>query len=243
MERTYDWKHIENLPELSWIPDRYDIDEKMLFRSPLLLINHIMWNQLIDYRFYNEINSGGDSVITVHAYYTASVHHLRKLIEVEIPANEPFNEEIVVKNFSRLREGSIHQARLENCLVEEDSAQLKNYLENMHRIPDLSQYAPEEMAEIKIQGDGSVESYDRVLVVWAIDLVLGLYREDLEGNVSIVGCSDYLVDFATEIYPKSNNYWIDRIREETVTPRLQFNNGQPGQYRSQISPTSPSKKS
>ncbi len=221
MERKYDWKHIKDLQVIDWIPDHYDIDEEVLFRSPLLLINHLFWNQLVDYKFYNQINSTGDPIITVHGYYISSICKLRRVKVVEIPANEEFKQTITIKNESPLRQNSIKQARLENCL-DFNSSTLKFYIESNFGINDLNEYCSPELEIIEIKGDHSITPYDRVWVGWAIELVVGIYREDTEGNISLVGCNDYLFDFVPMIYPKSNNYWTKRIKEESVRNSHRF---------------------
>ena len=226
MERKFDWNHIKDLQVLDWIPDHYDFEEKYLFRSPLLLINHLFWNQLLDYKFYNQINSTGDPIITVHGYYTSAIHCIRRLKVVEIPANEPFKQTIQIKNESPLRQNSIKQARLENCLDIKHSAELRAYLEYNFGIINLEEYCPPEMESLEIKGDMSVAPYDRVWVAWVIEVTVGIYREDTEGNVSLVGCSDYLFDFIPMIYPKSNNYWKLRFKDESLmkSPYFQTRN-------------------
>lgn len=214
MERNYDWNRLKDLPELTWIPDRYDVEDKILFRSPLYMINHLMWNQLRDYDFYNSLNLTDESIITVHGYYTASVHHLHRLKTILIPANTRLEESIVVRNFSRLRENSNHAARLEGCFTSSCDGSLKNYIENLHRVDSLDKYCSSEMQEVVIDTPQDIVAYDRVMAVWVVDLILGLYREDNMGKISLVGCSDYLVDVTSQVYPRSNNYWSDRLFEE-----------------------------
>lgn len=216
MERKYDWENIKDLNEINWIPDVYNIEEKLLHRTPLLMINHLLWNQLIDYKFYNQINSTGDPTITVHGYFSAVTYRLKRVKVVEIPANTPFNHTIQIKNSSSLRSQSVHQARIENALVDDENRTLRNYLQSVHNIKDLEEYCPDELEEITIKGDGSVAEYDRIWVYWIIESILGIYREDTEGNIRLVSCSDYLTQTASAIYPKSNIYWVDRLKKETA---------------------------
>lgn len=214
MDKKYSWNNVKNLPVLPWIPDTYNVDEKLLFRTPLTLINHLYWKQLIDYEFYNQINDMGDTIITVHGYYTSSIHQLYKAYEMKIPANSEFNEEIIIRNYSRIRNGSVKQSRLENSFSRYDHKELENYISNFYLIKDLTSYCSKSLENQKIKLNIKPAPFNRVFVIWTVDLVIGLYREDLEGNLSLVGCSDYYLNSFPQLYPESNNYWVERTSKE-----------------------------
>lgn len=216
MEKKFNWNNIKDLPVLPSIPERYDIDTQVLFRTPLNLINHLMWNQLIDYEFYNQINATDETIITLHSYYTGAIFQLKKAYEVAIPPNEDFIDAIKIENKSTLRENSVKQALLENCFSRRiNSEELKTYIKRSYKLDNLDQYSDPKDKTLIIKVQEEAKPYERTLVVWIIEMIVGLYREDVEGNISLIGCSDYFYDYSLAVYPNSNIYWSDRIREET----------------------------
>lgn len=214
MERKYEWEHIRSVPVISGVPDRWDVEEEILCRSRPLLIPPLYWEDLVDYTFYQD-DPVCEQEPAVRAYYGIWVTQLYREACVQVPAGRPFEGSVTVHCASRLRQGSVHHARLENCL-RDGSTKLRAYLQGIFNIEDLEIYCPPALDTAVFSGDGSVEPYERVFTVWTADCVAGIYREDSEGNLSIVGCSDYLLDVRTQMYPESAPYYAERLAADRL---------------------------
>ncbi len=213
--REYEWSYIKKLPQISFIPEHYDVVEKRVGRSGLNLIHPYLWPQIEDFKWYRRVPNSGEEEIGLRAYYTCASYHVVRREKIDIPAGEPFELSVLIHHTSTIREACKENCYLENCFDLEDNA-LREGVAYQYGIDEIDRYCDPEFAE---QSDTlvlpSVE-YDRVAAFYDFEQVVGLYREDAQSNISLVGCSDYLIDMGHQIYPESSVYWSERQNRERI---------------------------
>lgn len=222
----YSWDAISALQELSdeevdiqsAVPDKYVFSDRMFGRSGILEIPKKYWADIKDPLFPDEYGQRQ----FVARYFSVAAYRIKRSTSVAIAANQSYSKETTIHHRSSTRTEKSQELNLENTLRLEREG-ISGELRSAYRISQMSEYCDESEKDETERLEYSAVEYDRDVVIWDLDKVVCVFRENIKGKTGLIGRSDYYVSSTAKTYAKQESEDTIMLNsDKTIEQRLAF---------------------
>lgn len=204
----YGWEAISALPELpgeevdiqSAVPEKYVFADRLFGRSGTLEIPKKYWGEIKDPLFPDEYGQRN----FVARYFAAAVYRLKMNTAVSIAANQSYSRETTIHHRSSTRSEVSQEMNLENML-RLDREGICEELRSTYRISRMTEYCSESEENVTERLEYSAAEYDRDVVVWDLDKIVCIFRENIKGKTGLIGLSNYYMASTAKTYAKKES--------------------------------------
>lgn len=204
----YSWDVISDLPELSAadvdiqtaVPEKYVFTDHLFGRSPALEIPKMYWQEIKDPLFPDEYGQRN----FVARYFATAAYRLKMNTSVSIAANQSYSKETTIHHRSSTRTEVSQEMNLENTL-RLDREGICEELRSAYRISQMTEYCDESEQNVTERLEYGAVEYDRDVVVWDLDQIICVFRENIKGKIGLIGLSDYFLSSTAKTYAKKES--------------------------------------
>lgn len=207
-ESGYKWETISALPELSEadvdiqsaVPEKYVFTDQLFGRSSALEVIKDNWKDIKDPFFPDDYAQ----TKFVSRYFSTVIYRLKMNTCVSIAANQSFSKETMIHHRSSTRSEISQEMNLENTL-RLDQGGICGELRSAYRISQITEYCKESEKNVTERWEYSAVEYDRDVVIWDLDKIICIFRENIKGKIELIGLSDYYTASTAKTYAKSES--------------------------------------
>lgn len=210
MDSTNDYGNWEKIKDLM-VLDTFNLSEAIpkenIYKAKAMLgrfaeepVSKELWTLINDAKFKDDYSKYN----FVKSYFTVCVFELRRNKQsISISANMSYTKTLEITHTSTTRNSQSKTYRLENVMeagYTGENLSLRDTVTSSYELADITEFCDENQSRVTEEFNYGAVDYDRDIVIWDFAKMIALYREDIKGNIELIGLDDYFIDSKQKTY-------------------------------------------